>query len=135
MFPTMKFLLPSGKDTNYESVVWHKSRCMERVSFAVRRPSLRQRIELTERVRELTLKHEFLAAGDLSDQLNATLSELLVRMLYLEWGLSTIKGLCIDGQPADVASLIERGPEGLTDEIVTAIKAEAGLSEDERKNS
>lgn len=130
----MKSLLPSRKDTNYESIVWHKSRCFEQVSFAVRRPSLGQRIELTERVRELTLKHEFLVAGDLSDQLSATLSELLVRRLYLEWGLSATKGLCIDGQPADNPSLIERGPENLIDEIVTAIKAETGLSEDERKN-
>ena len=131
----MKSLLPLVKNTNYESIVWHKSRCVERVSFAVRRPSLGQRIELTERVRELTLKHEFLAAGDLSDQLSATLSELLVRRLYLGWGLSAIRGLSIDGQPADVGSLIERGPERLADEIVTAIKAETGLSEDERKNS
>jgi hypothetical protein len=131
----MKSLLPSRKDTNYESIVWHKSRCLEHVGFAVRRPSLGQRIELTERVRELTLKHEFLAAGDLSDQLSATLSELLVRRLYLEWGLSGIEGLCIDGEPANSTSLIERGPESLIEEIVNAIKAETGLSEDERKNS
>jgi hypothetical protein len=105
------------------------------VSFAVRRPSLAQRIDLTERVRNLTLKHEFLAAGNLSDQLTASLSELLVRRLYLEWGLAEIKGLKIDGEPACTLTLVDRGPEDLADEIVQAIKAETGLSEDERKNS
>jgi hypothetical protein len=131
----MKSLLPLHRDANYESVAWYKSRCLKEVSFAVRRPSLAQRIELTERTRGLTLKHEFLAAGDLADELTASLSELLVRRLYLEWGLAEIKSLKIDGEPASMASLIERGPEELVEEIIKAIKAEAGLSEDERKNS
>ncbi len=131
----MKSSLLSHKGTDYSSFAWHQSRCLERVSFAVRRPSLAQRIELTGRVRELTLKHEFLKAGDASDQIEAALSELLVHRLYVEWGLAEIQGLKIDGDAADTVSLIERGPEGLIDEIVTAIKAECGLTEDERKNS
>jgi hypothetical protein len=131
----MKSLLPLHRDTEYISVAWYKSRCLQQVSFAVRRPSLAQRIELAERARGLTLKHEFLAAGDVSDQLTASLSELLVRRLYLEWGLAEIKGLKIDGEPASTATVIERGPEELADEIIKAIKAETGLSEDERKNS
>ncbi len=131
----MKSLLLSRKETDYASVVWHQSRCLERVSFAIRRPSLGQRIELTGRVRELTLKHDFLKAGDASDQIEAALSELLVHKLYVEWGLAEIQGLKIDGNPADPVMLIERGPEELMNEIVTAIKAECGLTEDERKNS
>ena len=131
----MKSLLLSHKETDYASVAWQQSRCLERVSFAVRRPSLAQRIELTGRVRELTLKHEFLRAGDASDQTEAALSELLVHKLYVEWGLAEIRGLKIDGDPADTVMLIERGPEELIHEIVTAIKAECGLTEDERKNS
>jgi hypothetical protein len=131
----MKSLLPLHRDASYASLTWYKSRCLEQVSFAVRRPSLAQRIDLTERVRNLTLKHEFLAAGNLSDQLTASLSELLVRKLYLEWGLAEIKGLKIDGEPACTLTLVDRGPEDLADEIVQAIKAETGLSEDERKNS
>jgi hypothetical protein len=131
----MKSLLPSHKETNYASVVWHQSRCVERVSFAVRRPSLAQRIDLTGRVRELSLQYDFLKAGDVSDQLEASLSELLVHKLYVEWGLAEIEGLKIDGKPADTVMLIERGPEELIHEIVTAIKAECGLTEDERKNS
>lgn len=131
----MKSLLLSHKQTDYASVVWHQSLCLERVSFAVRRPSLAQRIELTGRVRELILKHEFLKAGDASDQIEAALSELLVHKLYVEWGLVEIQGLRIDGDAADTVMLIERGPEQLIHEIVTAIKAECGLTEDERKNS
>lgn len=131
----MKSLLLSHRETDYASVVWRQSRCLERVSFAVRRPSLAQRIDLTGRVRELTLKYDFLKAGDASDQLEASLSELLVHKLYVEWGLAEIQGLKIDGNPADTLNLIERGPEELVHEIVTAIKAECGLTEDERKNS
>jgi hypothetical protein len=131
----MRSLLLLHRDTNYTSIAWYKSRCLEYVSFAIRRPSLAQRIELTQRASGLTLKHEFLVAGDTSDQLKASLSDLLVRKLYLEWGLVEIKGLKIDGEPATMMRLIERGPEELTDEIIEAIKAETGLSEDERKNS
>ena len=133
--PTMKSLLPLHREAQYASVVWHRSRCIERVSFAVRRPSLGQRIELTTRVRHLTLKHEFLKAGDLPDQLAASLVELLVKRLYLEWGLIEVKGLEIDGRVANVSTLVERGPEELVEEIVEAIKKESGLTEDERKNS
>ena len=131
----MKSFLPLHRETNYISVAWYESRHLEQVSFAVRRPSLAQRIELTDRARNLSLKYEFLAAGGAADQLEASLSELLVRRLYLEWGLVDIKGLKIDGGPATVARLIERGPEELTDEIISAIKAESGLSDEERKNS
>ncbi len=131
----MKSLLHLHKEADYQSIAWHKSRYLEQVSFAVRRSSLAQRIELTERARRLTLKHEFLASGDLSDQLTASLSELLVRRLYLEWGLAEVKGLKIDGEQASTETVIERGPEELADEIIEAIKAETGLSEDERKNS
>jgi hypothetical protein len=100
----------------------------------VRKPSLGQRIALTGRVRELTLDNEFLRAGDISDQVTASLAELLVKKLYVEWGLAAIKGLKIDGEEASATALIERGPEELIDEIVAAIKAESGLTEDERKN-
>ncbi len=131
----MKSLSLLRKESEYSSVAWHQSRCFEKVSFAVRRPSLAQRIDLTGRVRELTLKYEFLKAGDASDQIEASLSELLVHKLYIEWGLAEVKGLAIDGDPADPMTLIERGPEELIHEIVTAIKTECGLTEDERKNS
>ncbi len=131
----MNSLLPSLRHSDYVSVFWQASSCLKHVSFAVRKPSLAQRIQLTSRVRELTLKHEFLTSGDASDRLTASLSDLLVRKLYLEWGLVEIKGLRIDGKDASTSTLIEKGPEDLVDEIISAIEAQAGLSEEERKNS
>jgi hypothetical protein len=104
------------------------------VRFAVRRISLAQRIELTRQVRELILKNEFLRAGATPDQLEAALSELLARRLYVEWGLAAIEGLTIDGSAATVESLIEKGPEKLTEEIATSILSELALSEQETKN-
>ena len=53
----------------------------------------------------------------------------------IDWGLVDLKGLRIDGCRACSSELIERGPEELVDEIISAIKAESGLTEDERKNS
>ncbi|HEX4163882.1 MAG TPA: hypothetical protein VHZ55_00275 [Bryobacteraceae bacterium] len=131
----MKSLLRSPKELGYASVVWHDSKAFPEVRFAVRRPSLGQRIELTGRVRELMAQHEFLKAGDSEDQLTAALSELLVKRLYLEWGLTALRGISIDGEPASIRTLIECGPEKLTDEIAEAVIREASLTEDERKNS
>jgi len=122
------------KTTDYRSLCWHDSGSLPGVRFAIRKASLLQRIELTGRIKELTLHHEFLKAGDIPDQLDATMADLLVRRLYLEWGLDQISGLRIDGDPATVESLIERGPEPFIEEILAAIKAELDLSEDERKN-
>jgi hypothetical protein len=81
------------------------------------------------------LRHEFLRAGETEDKLEASFGELLVRKLYLEWGLKEISGLTIDGEAATVDHLIERGPEALTDEVVEAVQAELTLSDEERKNS
>lgn len=130
-----KSLLPLRKEEDYESLVWHDSTEMPRVKFCVRRPSLAQRIRLTQRISELAVKQEFLLAGDDTDRLKAALSDLLARKIYIEWGLVEVKGLKIDSQPASPAILIEAGPERLLEEIVLAIKRESELSEDERKNS
>lgn len=131
----MKFISHSPKHTSYSSLLWQESKTFKAVRFAVRKISLLQRIELTSRVREVVLRHEFLKSGDASDQLEATLGELLVRKLYIEWGLHEIQGLIVDGEPATVESVIEKGPEALTDEIVATIRAQLELSEEERKNS
>jgi len=45
-----------------------------------------------------------------------------------------VDGLVIDGRKADPAALVERGPEELCREALAAIRAETGLSEEERKN-
>jgi len=122
-------------ETAYSSVSWHSSQTIPGVRFAIRRVSLRQRIELNHRVRELAMKHEFLNAGDAANQLEGALSDLLVTRLYLEWGLESIEGLLIDGQKATADSLVANGPENLADEIARVIQTESALTDDERKNS
>ena len=131
---TMKLTSPSPSEVSYSSLSWRRSKTIEGVRFAIRRVSLTQRLELNKRVRELTLQHEFLKAGPAADQLEATWADLLVRKLYLEWGLAGLEGLSIDGEAASVELLIDKGPEELVDEIVSALQEEIGLSEEERKN-
>ncbi len=79
-------------------------------------------------------RDEFLRAGDPADQLEAGLADLLVRRLYLEWGLAGIEGLHIDGEAATPETLIAAGPESLSEEIASSIQAELSLSDEERKN-
>ena len=131
----MKLQSHLRKQRPYSSLLWHESQAMPGVRYAIRRVSLAQRIELTKRVRELSIRHEFLKAGDVPDQLEGSLADLLVQKLYLEWGLAELGGLTIDDQPATIEALIDKGPEQLSDEIVAAIRGEIGLSEEERKNS
>lgn len=131
----MNFLSLLRSATQYESQRRYESQSVPGVRFAVRKASLGQRIELIKAMRELTLQHEFLKAGDSSDQLEASLGDLLVRKLYLDWGLQELSGLVIDGEAADKEVLIAKGPEALVEEIAAAIQAEIELSGEERKNS
>jgi len=103
-----KSSLPSPEIHEHRSIVWHESSCIPKVRFAVRRLSLGQRIELTRRVRELTGKNEFLRAGSEADQLQAALSDLMMRQLFIEWGLAQIDGLHIDGREATTEVLIAK---------------------------
>lgn len=130
----MKFPLHLRKRSSYASLLWSESETIRGVRYAIRRVSLSQRIELTKRARELSLRHDFLKAGDEADHLEASLADLMIRRLYLEWGLAKVTGLVVDDQPATVEALIDKGPEVLTDEIVGAIRGQLGLSEEERKN-
>jgi hypothetical protein len=130
----MKLTSPSPRKASYSSLLWRESKTIEGARFAIKRVSLAQRLELNKRVRELTLRHEFLKAGPAADQLEATWADLLVQKLYVEWGLAELEGLSIDGQAATVELLIEKGPEELVAEVVSALQAEIGLSEEERKN-
>jgi hypothetical protein len=105
------------------------------VRFAVRRMSLGRRIELTRRVHELSRKIEFLQAGGSErEQIEAAWLGSEIDGVYLRWGLESVEGLVIDGDAATAETVIERGPEGLCREILAAIRAEAFLNEDERKN-
>lgn len=132
----MNFTWPSRKGpAAYRSVRWQDSQSTPGVRFAVRRVSLESKLQLVKQVRELCLKHEFLRAGDSAEQSEAAIGDLLVKKLYLEWGLAAVQGLTIDGKAATVATLIGSGPEELANEIAEEIRHELGLTEQERKNS
>jgi hypothetical protein len=120
---------------SYESLLWLESELFPGVEFSLRQISLSQRIELSSRVRQLTLRTEFLRAGQLADQLEAAMADLLVQKLYVEWAVVDLKGLKIDGRTASIALLVERGPETLVSEITDAIRTHLELSDAERKNS
>jgi hypothetical protein len=105
------------------------------VKYTIARMSFGRRLELTRRIRELARKAEYLEAGsDPREKLEAAVLASEIDRVYLDWGLLRIAGLEIDGQAATPASLVERGPESLAREIVAAIKAECGLTGEERKN-
>ena len=119
----------------YNSTVTLPSKVVKGVRFTITRMSFGRRIELTRRIRELGQKIEYLEAGEeLKEKIEATLLTQQVERLYLEWGLREIQGLEIDGKAATPETLIVDGPEELCREIVAAIRAECGLSEEERKN-
>lgn len=129
-----KSTLPSPDTQEYASLLWRESATVAGVRFATRKMSLGQRIDLTKQVRELTLRHDFLRAGDAMDNLEAVLGDLLSRRLYIEWGLAHIEGLTIDGAKATPELLILNGPEELAGEIANSIISDLHLSEEERKN-
>jgi hypothetical protein len=133
-FPMMKLSSLWHRGTSYTSLLWLESKAVPGVRFSIRKISLGQRIELSSRVRELTLRNEFLRAGEPSDEIEASMADMLVEKLYVEWAAHELEGLTIDGKAATVALVIERGPAGLVSEIASAIRAELELSEFERKN-
>jgi hypothetical protein len=132
----MKSTLPSDdRAMNYESVRTIQSETTKGVSFTINRMSFGRRLELTRRIREVGTKLQFLASGEaLEDKVEASLTAHEVDKLYLQWGLRTVDGLAIDGEAAHPESVISSGPEELCREIVQAIKAECGLTGEERKN-
>jgi len=105
------------------------------VEFVIGRMTFGRRIELMRLVRDLATRLEFFEAGkDAGNKMEASLLGAEIDRLYVEWGLETVSGLEIDGEPATTRSLIDRGPEDLFFEVLAAVKTECGLSETERKN-
>lgn len=124
---------PSGNA--YESSAWFDAESCAGVRFRIARVSVARRIELSRRLREIGRKAEFLeASGDAREKLDAAVLAGEMNRAYLEWGLEEVAGLTIDGEAATAASVIEKGPVALADEILRRIQGECGLSEDERKN-
>ncbi len=136
----MKFLSRSVETANtglvsYESILKISSKVMPGVTFAINRISFGRRMELSRRVREISQKGEFLEAGsELQEKIEASILAQQVDALYIHWALAGIEGLTIDGEPAGIEQLLDKGPEELMREILSAIKEQCGLSDAERKN-
>jgi hypothetical protein len=94
-----------------------------------------RRIELMRRVRDLAGRLEYFEAGqDAKNGMEASLLGAEIDRIYVLWGVEEIRGLEIDNGRATVESLIDRGPEELFLEALTAVRVESGLNETERKN-
>ena len=118
---------------SHESVLWFDGPAG--VRYAIRRISVAQRIDLARKIREVGRGVEFFeASGDARERFEAAVLAGEIDRAYLAWGLAAVEGLAIDGEAATPDSLIERGPFVLAMEILSRIKAECGLTEDERKN-
>ncbi len=119
----------------YASTVWFDSVSRPPVRYSILRISFGRRIELARRIREVGRKAEYLEAGsDVRDKLEATVLGAEIDRVYLDWGLKGVEGMEIDGAAATPQSLIDAGPVELVAEILGRIKAECGLTDDERKN-
>ncbi|MFN0167682.1 MAG: hypothetical protein ACKV22_14745 [Bryobacteraceae bacterium] len=119
---------------NYESAVEHYSKTVPGVSLIIGKISFGRRLELAREVRELAVRHEFLAAGSSAEKMEAALIAAEIEKLYVRWGVKEVRGLDIDGEPATPDSLTAKGPEALFREAAQAVASECGLSDDERKN-
>ncbi len=120
---------------NYESLTCHDSVSNPGIKFRLKKISLNRRLQLSQEIREIAGRLEFTQAGtSFIDKVDATVLTLEVDRIYLKWGLESIEGIEIDGVPATPELLIERGPEDLCQEIVSIIRSECGLSDEERKN-
>jgi hypothetical protein len=105
------------------------------VRYRISKMSMGRRLELTRRVKELMAKLEFSQAGtEAADKVDAALLAGEMDRLYWDFGLETVDGLEINGEAATPSVLFEKGPEGLTREILIRIRANTQLSDDERKN-
>jgi hypothetical protein len=120
----------------YESVVEVESKVAPGVRFTVARMSFGRRMELMRQVRELSRRMDFLEAGQQpGEKMDAALLRVEIDRLYLVWGLRAVSGLVLDGGQANPGLLAEAGPEELFQEALAAVRAEAGLTDEERKNS
>ncbi len=120
--------------------VWSSRKVIESaacpgVEFLIARMTFGRRIGLMREVRDLAARLEYFEAGrDTKNGMEASLLGAEIDRVYVRWGLEEIRGLEIDGVPATVELLIQSGPEELFLEALTAVKAECGLTENERKN-
>jgi len=120
---------------NYESRTRIESKVRPGVAFVIAKMSFGRRMDLIGRIRDVAAKAEFSNAGPSApEKLQAALLAAEIDRIYLSWGLQEVVGLEVDGAAGTPELLATAGPEDLFREAVSAIKAECGLSEDERKN-
>ncbi|HLH40484.1 MAG TPA: hypothetical protein VKX39_15140 [Bryobacteraceae bacterium] len=125
----------SRSANQYASSIWCESATAPGVRFEIARVSFGRRMELARRIREIGRKAEYLDAGsEVREKIEGVVMAAEIERAYLEWGLIGVEGLEIDGTPATPQALIEAGPVELAMEILARIKAECGLTEEERKN-
>jgi hypothetical protein len=124
---------PNSTTWNSRKVVASEER--PGVEFVIARMTFGRRIELMREVRNLAARLEYFEAGqDARNGMEASLLGAEIDRLYIRWGLEEVRGLELDGVPATAESLIGNGPEELFLEALTAVRAECGLLENERKN-
>ncbi len=122
-------------EVRWESEIEFASPTFAGVAFRIARMSFSRRGELARRVREFAQRIEFLeAGGNVAERLESAVLTNEIDRVYAEWGLVAVRGLLIDGEPATAASLIERGPVELVEEVIAAVKRECGLMDEARKN-
>ena len=120
---------------NYESLAIVESQVASGVEFTVAKMSFGRRTELMRQVRKLAGRIEFLEAGrDPGQKMDAALLRVEIDRLYVRWGLRAISGLELDGVEATPESLADAGPEELFREALTVVRAQTGLTTEERKN-
>jgi len=119
----------------YESVAVVESKIAAGVSYTVAKVSFERRLELMRRIRELARRLEFLEAGEShGEKMDAALLRAEIDRTYVLWGLREVSGLEVDGKAATPEALAGAGPEELFREALTAVLAQTGLSDAERKN-
>lgn len=119
----------------YQSTFATPSSVSPGVSFTIRRVSVARRLELLREIRELCARLDFYRAGvNLADKLDASIASSEVEALYVRWGVAQIDGLTIDGLEVTPDLFVERGPEDLVREAAALVRAQLGLTEQERKN-
>jgi hypothetical protein len=130
-----KSMSHSHDPSKYESSVECCSETNPGLTFIILRPSFKRRSMLIGQVRELGRNLQFLEAGQgISDRLESYYIHAQIDEMYLRWGLVEVRGMEIDGETITIESLIEKGPERLSREIIDRIKDQCSLTEHERKN-
>lgn len=118
-----------------QSYVTRPSTALPGVEFDIRRMTFARRLDLMTQIRELSQQREFHAAGaQPEDRMESALLSMRIDRIYLAWGFQAARGLTLDGVPVTADALWQQAPEAFTREVIDAIRAEAGLREDERKN-